>query len=264
MQSQPFMQSGATRFLLLFTMVMVVFALGAYTRLTLSQVDENPYGPSTISVSGSGEVVAIPDVGNFTFTVEAEGDTAEAAQETSATAMNDILAFLAEQGVEEKDVKTTNYNLMPKYRYEERVCANNSYCPPGERVQDGFSVYQSVSVKVRDTKETGPLLTGVGERGATNISGITFTVDDDEALKTEARAKAIADAKAKAEVLAADLGVKLVRVMSYYEESGYPKAYGYGGAMDMAVEESAMRVTPDIPTGENTTTSNVTLVFEIR
>jgi uncharacterized protein YggE len=218
--------------------------------------------PMNISVNGEGEASAIPDVGQFSFSVMAEGQTAADAQSQSATKINDIMTLLKERGVEEKDIKTEGYNMYPKYKYEERMCAFGSWCPPGEQVQDGFEVSQTILVKVRDTAKAGELIAAVGEKGATNISGLTFTVDDESAVKTEARSKAIADARAKAEQIAADLGVEIVRVTSFYENEGY---YGYGGGGDM-MEAKAMNesMAPNTPVGENITKVNVSVSFEVR
>ncbi len=204
---------------------------------------------------------AKPDIGQFSFSVRAEGDDAAAAQEQSATAMNEILAYLTEAGVAEADVKTTGYYLNPKYVYEDRICPAGSFCPPGSPVADGFEVSQSIEVKVRDLDSSGELIAGVGERGATDISSLQFTIDDESNLKAQARDEAIADAKAKAEVLADSLGVRIVRMIGYYEEEFYPPYY----AADMAMERSAVGgMAPSVPTGENSISSNVNITYEIR
>lgn len=266
MQSQSLFEKTPMQLLVALLVLMGVLALGAYAQLTFKKANESSFGPATINVTGIGEVLAVPDIGNFTFSVQAEGENATEAQDASARDMNAIIAYLTEQGVEEKDIKTTNYNLNPQYRYEERVCPENSFCPPGERVLDGYMVSQSVSVKVRDTEQSGVLISGVGERGATNISSLYFTIDDEDAIKAEARSLAIADAKQKALTLAKDLGVRVVRIANYHESTGdYPVAYGLGGAERMAVmDEAAEFAAPSVPTGENTTTVQVVLVLEVR
>ncbi len=217
--------------------------------------------PMSISVNGEGEASAIPDVGQFSFAVMASGADATAAQADSASKVNAIMAYLKEQGVEEKDIKTENYNMYPKFRYENTGCMGG-WCPGGQEIPDGFEVSQTVSVKVRDTAKAGALIAGVGEKGATNISGLTFTIDDESALKAEARTKAIADAKTKAEKIAADLGVEIVRVTSFYENEGY-YGYGYGGEEPMMEKAMDASVAPDTPIGENTTKVSVSLSYEV-
>lgn len=265
MESNNYLSKGYVQFLMTLILVAVLVAVGAYAHLTLKEARGVYTGDTTISVSGTGEVLAKPDIGEFSFAVRAEGETASVAQEMSAESINAILGYLEEMGVEEKDIKTENYYLNPKYRYEERVCAVNTYCPPGERVIDGYEVSQNVRVKVRDLEGAGDLISGVGERGATNISSLNFTIDDETTLQAEARAKAIADAKVKADALAKDLGMSVSRVVGFYENEGYYPMYdsrGYGGDMAMA-ESFEVKSAPALPTGENTIMSNVTLTVEL-
>ncbi len=221
-------------------------------------------GPITITIVGNGEVTAVPDIATFSFSVRAEGADANEAQAKSAESMNTILAYLKEQGVEEKDVKTTGYNLMPKYTYPTRPCLMGSYCPPSEPVQDGFEVSQTVTVKVRKTDTAGTLLSGVGAKGATDISSLGFTIDDEEKYKADARKLAIEDAKNQAAVLAEQLGVKLGDMTGYYEESGYNPMPFYGMGGDMMSAKAEMAPAPDVPAGENTISSRVNLTYEVK
>ena len=239
METQSFFNQGYVRALMVLIFIGIVAALGAYTHSALTQAKYMYAGPTSINVRGEGEVLAKPDIGQFSFSVRAEGDDAATAQEQSAEAINAIIDYLTEAGVEEKDIKTQNYNLNPRYRYEERECTSGFYCPPGDPIIDGYEVSQMVLVKVRNLEGAGDLISGVGSRGATNISSLNFTIDDESVLKAEARAKAIKDAKEKAEVLAGDLGVRVVRMIGYWEEEGYyPQPYYGGMGMDMAESAS--------------------------
>lgn len=265
MNNQPFLSLWYVQALLVLVLVGILTSLAAYTKLTLREAKYGQYGVTSINVRGEGEAVSRPDIGTFSFSVTAEAPDAAGAQSSSAEKTNAVLAFLAESGVEEKDIKTSGYSLNPKYRYEDRVCAANMYCPPGNPVIDGYEVTQTVTVKVRDLNKVGDLVSGTGERGATNISSLSFTVDDESELKAEARAAAIADAKEKAEALAADLGVRLVRIMNYYEEDGGAMPYGYGGMADASMMlKSEAAVSPQLPTGEGTISSIVNITFEVR
>jgi uncharacterized protein YggE len=259
---ERFFAETHARIMGLLLLLVAIIALAAYAQLTFRQAQFVASGPTTISVSGEGEAIGIPDVAQFTFSVESVGQEAAAAQNASAEAMNAILAYLREQGVVETDIQTTGYNLYPNWRYEERVCPVGSFCPPGERVQDGFTVSQSVAVKVRNLDVAGDLLSGVGQRGATNLSGLMFTVDDEDALQAAAQAEAIADAQAKAQVLADSLGVSLVRLVGFYEDQAgpYPVPYGMGG--DMMMREEAVKA-PELPAGESELVRRVTLTFEV-
>ncbi len=209
-------------------------------------------------------MLAVPDIAQFTFSVRAEAPDAAAAQEQSGTVVNDILGYLADMGVAESDIKTLNYNLYPRYRWVEQVCEPGTLCRGGEQVQDGFEVNQSVQVKVRNTDEASTIVSGVGERGATNISALDFVIDDTDALQAEAREAAIADAQEKAEVLADDLGVELVRIAGYFEDSArYAPSPFDTRAMNLDLAETSFEGA-ELPMGEETTSSRVTITYEIR
>ena len=257
-----FFSTTQVRILGSLVLFMALIAIASYASLNFEKGKfVNPM-PPTISVTGEGEVLTVPDIGQFSFSVTAEGGDASIAQEASGTKINDILAYLREQGIEEKDVKTQNYNLYPKWRFEERVCQVGSYCPPGERVQDGFEVTQTVSVKVRDTAKAPTIIGGVGEKGATNISSLNFTIDDMEVLRTEAREKAIKDAQTKAVLLAEQLGVRVVRFVSFYEDSGSPQPF-YLETRAMALDDSGGFNGPELPVGEESTKVRVNVTYEV-
>jgi len=258
-----FLSSTQNRILLSLVLLMTVIALGSYAALNLEKLDFINPMPATITVAGEGEVNAVPDIGEFSFSVNAEGADAATAQAESGTKINAILAYLKEKGIEEKDIKTQNYNLYPKWRYEERICLNNFYCPPGEQIQDGFQVSQTVTVKVRNLDTAGELIAGVGENGATDISNLNFTIDDVDALKKEARTAAITDAKEKAEALAEQLDVKIVRIIGFYENEGMYYPMYDSKVMSMGVAEEGF-MAPSLPMGEETTKVVVNVTYEIR
>lgn len=247
------------------TLIMVMIALASYTYLTLKEADQVSEIVATISVTGEGEVLARPDIATFSFSVVSEADDAGSAQEESARAVNTILAYLNDEGIDEKDIKTQYYNLNPRYDYLQSICPREGLCPPGERVLRGYEVNQTVLVKVRDVDTAGSLISGVGTLGATNVSSLQFTIDDEDELYAEAREKAISDAKDKASKLAEDLGVKIVRITGFYEEGGGRGGDMYNMKAEMVAFDSADEsIAPNIPTGENTFTSRVNIVYEIK
>jgi len=219
---------------------------------------------NVITVNGEGEVVSVPDVASFTFNVSEDAATVSAAQEGVTKKMDAVLAALKDMGIEDKDVKTSDYSVYPKFTYSAISCSPN-YCPPSQQKQDGYSASHSVSVKVRDTEKAGQALGVAGEKGATNLSSIMFTVDDADKIVDEARALAIRDAKEKAETLAKELGVKLVRVMGYSDNTGgYPMPY-YRDDMEAGSGVSVSQAkAPTLPTGENKVIMSVSVTYEIR
>jgi uncharacterized protein len=218
---------------------------------------------NTITISGEGEVFAVPDIAEFSFSVVEERKVVKDAQDAAAEKINAIIAYLKDNGIEEKDIKTTNYSVYPRYEFEREACPLGFNCPPGKQVLKGFEVNQSISVKVRDTEKAGEILSGIGERGVSNVSGLDFTIDDEDELLRQARKEAIDKAREKAKELAGDLGVRLVRVVSFSESGGQP----FFSRLDFAVESVGIGKTapaPEIPVGENKITSVVSITYEIR
>lgn len=223
---------------------------------------------NTISVSGYGESFVVPDIATFSFSVVSLKSTVAAAQEDATAKINAITEYLKSAGIDEKDIKTSDYSVYPQYDYVSASCPASStgevvYCPSGRQVLRGYEVRQTTTIKVRDTAKAGDLLTNVGSKGATEVSGLTFTTDDPNQGEEEARAEAIADAKDKANRLAKELGVSLVRVVSFSENGGgvpYPVAYGRGGTLEAQDAKAA----PEISIGQNKVVSNVSVTYEIR
>jgi uncharacterized protein YggE len=219
---------------------------------------------NTISVMGEGEAFAKPDIAHFTFSVTETAVTVADAQKKATDRMNKAIKYLKDAGVADKDIKTTAYNIYPKYEYQGAPCLPE-FCPSRNPKIVGYETSQSVEVKVRALEKAGDLLTGVGQLGVQNISGLTFSVDLEDSVKTSARNEAIANAKKKAEELASKLGVRLVRIVTFYESGNSPYYYatkdstmGMGGASIQAAPAVP------VPSGENKYTSQVTVTYEIR
>lgn len=262
MQPTSIWQERSVRVLVPILAAFGIIALAAYAYQAYTQSKYWMIGPVVINVVGEGEVVAQPDLGTFSFGVRAEAETADVALSSSAEQTKAILNFLRESGVADEDISTQSYNLNPTYSYESLPCPVGSFCPPRDPVIDGFEVMQMVSVKVRDLSNVGTLLSGVGERGATNISGLSFTIDDPEKLKADARAEAIANAQEQAERLAEQLGVRIVRMTGYFEEQPFMPGYGMGGYEERAMMD--MAAVPEVPTGEGVVTSRVNVSYQVK
>ncbi len=215
-------------------------------------IGKTPAYTNSISVNGKGEIYAVSNIASFNFSIIEKGDTLPQAQESANSINNTIVTYLKENGIDAKDIKTTSYNAYPDYEYNPTT---------GSQTLKGHEVNINVSVKVRNADAAEGLLSAVGDMGVSNISGLTFTIDDDEALKREARDLAIEDAMTEATKLASKLGVKLGRVSGYYEMSNdpyYPTYDGYYGG-DMKSESMSI----DLERGEQKITSQVSVTFEI-
>lgn len=239
---------------------------------------------NTIVVSGEGEAFAVPDVSIVRVTLHEEGKTFAATQKKVTEKESKILAFLKEKGVEKKDIKTDNYSINPKYEWqatptvmpscrEGEPCAMPAIscigqgCTPGKNVQVGFDAYETLAVKIRNTDSVGEIIDGIGKLAPSEVSTPEYAVDNDDAVVEEARSKAIAQAKAKAQKLADELGVKLVRVVSYSDNGGAMPYMNYAGNAMMTKEMSADAVAsplPELPKGQNKYTANISITYEIR
>lgn len=223
---------------------------------------------NAISVTGKGEEVIIPDIATFSFSITEEAKTVGEAQTKATNKTNATLKALEDNKIEKKDIKTISYNINPKYEYVQTLCTANSVCRSGKQVLVGYEVSQTIEVKVRDIDKAGALFETVGSLGVQNVNSLTFSIDDIETVKAKARTTAIDDAKAKAKVLSKQLGVRLVKITSFYDSSDNQPYYGYaekGMGGDMMVRSAvAPQAAPPIPTGEQKITSMVTITYEIR
>lgn len=217
------------------------------------------YPTRTFSAEGSGDVDVAPDLATFSVTVTTDGgkDVAEV-QGVNTEKMNKVTAYLKEQGVDKKDLKTAQYNLSPRYNYA--PCTSGS-CPAPSI--SGYNLTQTLDVKVRDSAKLGDLLSGVVANGANNVSEVRFVVDDDTDAKNEAREKAIADAKKKAMATAKAAGFRLGKLVSLYESSN-PAPYAYGMGGDMMEMSAKTANAPRVEAGTQTTKVQVTVTYEIK
>jgi len=218
---------------------------------------------NTITVSGEGEIAVVPDVAEFSFAVIEEAREVAIAQENVTKKMNTILDFLDEFGVDEKNVKTTNYNLVPRYAYRESDKSGFLPPPRGERILVGYEVSHWVTVKITKIDRVGEALAEMGTLGASNVGSVRFTIEDEDAANAQARKLAIKDAKEKARVLAKDLNVRLVKITSF-SEGGRVTPYRAFALAESLTLDVGGAPTPQIPVGENQIISNITITYAIK
>ncbi len=230
----------------------------------ISYVGRDVPAMNTISVNGKGEQFQAPDIATFSFGVTENAKTVDVAQTAATTKVNAALKALKDNGIDEKDIKTTSYNINPHYEYVQTACVAGN-CQGGRQVLTGYDVSQNIEVKVRDLTKAGSLFTTVGNLGVQNVNSLAFSIDKIEDVRAKARAEAITDAQEKAKVLAKQLGVRIVRISSFYDSGDVQPYYGYAkGGMEMMNASVAPQATPSIPSGEQKVTSQVTITYEIR
>lgn len=204
----------------------------------------------TFAVSGEGKETGTPDLATITLGHQEEEPTATEAQRIVTPKINALLGELEKLGIEKKDIKTLAYEVSPEYDWTDK----------GQRLR-GFRASQSVQVGIRDFGKIGPVL-ALGETLALNrIGNLQFSVNDTNALQREAARKAVANARAMAETMAAALGGRVGKVISF-SESGVEPAYPvYQAKMEFAADARA--VVPMLEAGTQEITAKVTITYEL-
>lgn len=211
---------------------------------------------NTISMSAEGKVNAVPDLATINLGVVTQATTAQKAQSDNITKVNAVVDFVKKQGVDAKDIATTQMSVYPQYDYSN-----------GRNTITGYQASQTINVKVRgidkSTEQIGKIIDGATGAGVNEIQGVYMSFDDPDNLRQEARKMAIDKAKQKAQELAEQAGLRLGKIVSisegasYYPPTPIPyaanEAFGRGGA-DMA------KVEP----GSQDITASITVIFEVK
>jgi len=209
----------------------------------------------TLTVTGTAEVMVAPDICRTSFTVSTRSRSAGQAYKDNNGLMVKVNAAIKEVGIEAKDLQTKNFSITPEYHYEKGT---------SRRVFDGYLVTNNLSVAVRDLSKVSAVLDAALAGGAVEVGGVTFTVENPKKYTADARIEALRAAKAKAEVIAAETGVKLKRPVTISESE--PNSYGWMYAQanasfvrgDMPDESS-----PSLEPGEIKVTHTVYITYEI-
>jgi uncharacterized protein YggE len=204
--------------------------------------------PATISVSGEAHVSVPPDLAEVDAGVTSEAKTAREASEANNAAMGKVLLALKGAGIAEKDFQTSRLSLQPQY-------ANQS--KPGPNVVVGYRASNRVTIQVHDVSKVASVIDTLVGAGANEIGGINFMVSEASKLLDDARARAIADARRKAEIYAKAAGITLGAPVSISESSG---------SMPVRFRrmESAMVAAAPVAQGEETLQVTVNVSWAIR
>ncbi len=252
------------RVVIIFMVLLSLFTLAKFINEVKSSeyVGRGNQQPNVISVSGKGEVMAVSDIATLTMNLTKDGVTSKEAQKNLNDMITKVLATLKDKKIEDKDVKSEYGGINPKYSNQNLVCYTYP-CPQNNPKIIGYTATQSLTVKIRDVDTANDIRTSLATVGVTDINGPTFSIDDEDTFKDQARSSAIKDARTQAEVLAKELGVHLGKVVTFSENGGsaYPMMYD---SKAMMAGTSAMPSAPELPKGQNKITSNVTITYEIR
>jgi uncharacterized protein YggE len=201
----------------------------------------------SVTVVGRGEAAARPDMALVQLGVVTQNKAAAQALDENNNAMTQLLKSLADHGVAEKDVQTTNFNVAPQYRQDDR----------GRHIPEivGYQVTNNVRVKVRQLSRLGKILDDVVKVGANQIHGISFSVSEPAQYVDDARRKAVADARRTAELYAQSAGAKLGQVLLIQEHAMQPLRGDFVGLARAAAEAVP------VATGEQEFHASVTITY---
>ncbi len=215
------------------------------------QVTIQPSGP-VVELSVYETVDVAPDTATIGAGVTTQAPTATEALRQNSAEMQKVVARIKALGIAAKDIQTSGINLNPQYDYDQ---ANQ------RQVFRGYQASNRVTVELRKIEDTGRVLDALVAAGATDLSGPTFSIDDDTAATDQARSRAVSRANAQAKAYAAMLGYEGARVLAVSESiAGGPVPYAMAkGRMAMEVQANAAPVEP----GMVSAGVNVTVTYEL-
>lgn len=228
------------------------FVAGQYVASQPARVKQEVEAGREITVSGIGKALATPNVAKYSLSIATGPQTAaEAALARLSGRSEAVVKAIRGEGVEEKDITTTNLSINPIYDF-----------PNGRQVLRGFEASQSLEVTIRDLKKIGTILSAATGEGVNAAGGLRFEVDDIEKVRTQAQEKAIVDARSKAEQLSRALGVGLGRVKTF---SASADGQGPIPVFARAAEDVGIGgAVPEVPAGTQEIQANVTITYELR
>lgn len=230
----------------------IFYLLGQYVASQPQRAEKELEAKREIVVEGRGEVQEKPDVARLTLGVSTGVQpSAKAALDILSKRFDAVVAAVKASGVKEDDVKTTNLSIHPQYDYRD-----------GRQVLRGFEASESIAVTIRDLTKIGDVLAKATIEGVNQAGGISFEIDDPDAIQEQAEEEAIKDARENAERLAKELGVRLGRVKAFAVSSAETppppffaarlEAQGLGGEG------------PPVPAGTEEIAVTVTITYELR
>jgi len=209
----------------------------------------------TIVVTAEGKTTATPDLAEITFSVVSTGQDPSTLQTSNVSKMNAALQFLESQNIATSDIATTGYDLEPAYNYDN--ASQRNYIT-------GYTLTQTVTVKIHDLSNVATVLGGLAPLGVNQIGGVNFTFNDQDTFVALARADAMNKVETKARAMAAQAGTSLGEVVNISESSYVPVPvvrYAMAGSAVMAPTAAS---TPNIQAGTQDITDDVTITYALR
>lgn len=229
----------------------IAVAMAASALLATNTHAEDKKMTRTITVSASGRVSAEPDIVRLQAGLTTEAGTARKALAANNQVMRDLLEALDDAGINEKDVQTSNFNVSPRYSRPERG---------GTARINGYQVSNQVSVTVREIERAGEILDVLVQRGANQMSGMSFEVSNADKLKDKAREKAMKAARRRAELLAGAADADIGEVIAIAEDAPIH------GPRPVAMHARSMQAESSVPiaSGSQELMARVTVTWALK
>lgn len=225
-----------------------LYALGQYISSQPLRSQDN-----FITVQATGKANSTPNIAHVTLGVQVQPQqTAQAATDMLAKQGNAVIDAVKALGIAEADIKTQNISVQPSYTYDN-----------GKQSLRGFEANEQIEVTIRNTAQSGDVISKGTEAGANQVGGVTFKTEDVSSQQLSAEKEAIKNARKKADELADALNVRLGKVKQYNVQQNFP------GPMPYALESKAMggdasSVVPQVPVGTQENSVMVTITYEIK
>jgi uncharacterized protein YggE len=264
---------STARLIALFVIALLAVVLGASALATSApaQMVQPTPGPRTLTVSGEGTASAAPDVAYVSLGVQTQGKTAVEATNENSRLMTSVLAALQGRGVRPQDLRTSGLTVTPRYAPPPTSAGPagapqpfppgyNGPHPTGEIV--GYEASNNATVTVSEVDRASELLDVALAAGANRVGGLTFRIRDTNGLHQQALADAAQAARARADALAASLGLRVVSIQSVQEEAGYGNGYNaFPEVPALAAQTSQPAPLPPVAGGELTVRTRAQVVF---
>jgi len=210
-----------------------------------------------ISVSGEGVATVAPDMAVISLTVLREAETARAALDANNEAMTKVLAAMKAEGIAERDLQTGAFSVQPRWVYPKNDDGQNR-----EPKIVGYTVNNTLTVRIRDLSRLGAILDSSVSLGVNQGGNVVFTNDDQDSVRDTARLDAVAKARAKAEAMTGALGVSLGRITQISENSYSAPPMPMARA-EMAMMSAKSADSVPMASGENEYRVTVSVTWEI-
>lgn len=228
-----------------------IFSMTFFAAAFAQEPSKCPDDQTRLEISSQSEIKATPDTATISAGVVTVAKTASQAMQDNATKMSTVFAAIKKAGIDDKDVQTSGIALNPQYQYAEKQ--------PPQIVN--YQATNTVTIKIRDLKNISSVFDQLIAQGINQLNGPNFLVDNPDRFMDTARADAVKKAMIRAKTYADAAGLKVKRIISMSEQTGYmpPQPIMAMRAMDAKMEAASVPVA----TGQVEMSVTLNTVFEL-